>query len=108
MFKKIFEVWDALLDDFSRQYPSEHEWFLRNERDSDYYGGLFTLFWQKEMEENIWEEALAYEPLVVSKTGMAYYEYLCKYLKLVSPKENFDLINRVLRQKTTEVHSATR
>lgn len=95
-FEAAYQIWDELMANYIEAYPSEYEWAIQNERDSDYYAWLFTMYWQKEMPTDLLEKALTHQPLLVSQTGMNYYKYLCRLMKLVTPVENFELTQNVL------------
>jgi len=95
-FEAAYEIWDGMMQEYITAYPSKYEWALKNERDSDYYAWLFTMYWQKEMPDELLAKALSHQPLLVSKQGMTYYKYLCRLMKLVTPTENFELTQNVL------------
>ncbi len=95
-FEVVYKVWDDLMAEYIATYPSEYEWAIQNERYSDYYAWLFTMYWQKEMPDDLLAKALAHQPLLVSQHGMTYYKYLCRLMKLVTPSENFELTQNVL------------
>ena len=98
-FEEAYKIWDELMMAYITEYPSEHAWVIQNERDSDYYAWLFTMFWQKEMPDDLLAKALAHQPLLVSNHGMNYYKYLCRLMKLVTPAENFELTQLVLHDR---------
>ena len=95
-FEAVYKIWDGLMAEYITEFPSEYAWAIKNERDSDYYAWLFTMYWQKEMPDDLLAKALAHQPLLVSKHGMTYYKYLCRLMKLVTPAENFELTQNVL------------
>ncbi len=95
-FEEAYKIWDGLMEEYLTEFPSEYTWAIQNERDSDYYAWLFTMFWQKEMPKDLFEKALKHQPLLVSQVGMNYYKYLCRLMKLVTPSENFELTQTVL------------
>jgi len=98
-YEAVYKKWDKILSDYTTQYPSEHAWILQNERDSDYYGWLFTLFWQKEIPNELFDTAINHQPYLISKMGMTYYKYLARLMKLVPPGRNFALTKRVLEER---------
>ena len=104
-YQEIYKIWDKLLADYLQQYPSEHAWILKNERDSDYYAWLFTLFWQEKMPDHLFQAALQHQPLLVSTIGMTYYKYLCRLMKLVPPEQNYAVTKNVLTKRVTGVQN---
>ena len=104
-YQAVYKIWDQLLADYLQEYPSEHDWILKNERDSDYYAWLFTLFWQEKMPDHLLKEALQHQPLLVSTIGMTYYKYLCRLMKLVPAEQNYALTKAVLMDRVTGVQN---
>ena len=100
-YEEVYKIWDNLLADYLQQYPSKYAWILQNERDSDYYAWLFTLFWQEKMPEELLQKALQHQPLLVSTIGMTYYKYLVRLMKLVPPEQNYILTKGVLETRVT-------
>ncbi len=98
-YDEVYKKWDEILLAYKEAHPSEHAWLLQNERDSDYYAWLFTLFWQKEMPADLFAAALNHRPFLVSKTGVMYYKYLARLMKLVPADRNFALTKRVLEER---------
>lgn len=100
-YDEVYKIWDHLLADYLNQYPSEYAWILQNERDSDYYAWLFTLFWQEKIPDHLLQKALLHQPLLVSTIGMTYYKYLCRLMKLMPPEQNYALTKSVLEERVT-------
>lgn len=106
-FEAAYKIWDELMTNYITEYPSEYEWAIKNERDSDYYAWLFTMYWQKEMPDDLLAKALTHQPLLVSTLGMTYYKYLCRLMKLVTPAENFELTQKVLYDRVVGEENIT-
>ncbi|GAB5551805.1 MAG: hypothetical protein Sapg2KO_13960 [Saprospiraceae bacterium] len=77
-------------EDFIAKNPSEHAWVLKNEAVSDFYSEVSTLYWGKEMSQDLLEEVLAHEPKFISNAGASYYRGLGFYFKGMSLQEYAD------------------
>ena len=95
---KDFYVEQATLEkNFLKANPSSYAWVLENERLSEYYGELFVLHWGREMPADLYEEAVAHQPRLISNAGMShYYGYLSTYLFRADDREELALFQEAL------------
>ena len=98
-YQKIYQTFDEIIKAYTIAHPSEYDWVLKDERDSDYYGWLFTLFWQKQIPQELLNEALEHQPYLLSTATVTYYKYLARLMKLIAPDRNYELTRRVLSER---------
>ncbi|GLR17421.1 TlpA family protein disulfide reductase [Portibacter lacus] len=72
---------------FTRKKGKEYKWLLENERNSELYGDLVSIFIGKTMNGKLWEECLSHQPAMVSELSNRYYGILTSKLWSHEEKE---------------------
>ncbi len=67
--------------EYIRNNPSDFAGLLQNERQSDYYEGLFTFFWGKKMPSELFAKVVSHKPYAISNAGMGFYSALFYHLR---------------------------
>ena len=101
-YQEAYEIWDNRLASYIEENPSPYSFLLQNERDSEYYGWLYTFYWGSEIEEDALNKAFQHQPLMVSNSGTAYYDYLAGLLKNGSKKEQYQRVKGVLQTEVKD------
>jgi len=101
-YQEAYKIWDNVLASYIEKNPSPYSFLLQNERDSEYYGWLYTFYWGSEIDEDALNNAFQHQPLMVSNSGTAYYNYLAGLLKNGSKKEAYQRIKEVLKTEVKD------
>lgn len=86
-YDKITEQLKKIDDDFFKEYPSKFSWLIENERMSQYYADICSLFWGKKMDKALWEKMSKHKVYVLSNQGTSVYEYMAIYLSTLPSNE---------------------
>lgn len=97
-----YKIWDTILASYIKKNPSPYSSLLLNERDSEYYGWLYTFYIGKELDEKVLKSAFQHQPVMISNSGTSYYSYLASMLKFRSQQEQYKLMQRVLQKEVTD------
>ena len=79
-YNKIFDSLKTIEAEYIAANPSPYGWLLENERMSDYYSIICTMYFNREMDDSIWQKLKAHKGYVISNSGTDYYRYLAMYL----------------------------
>ena len=94
-----YQIWNSVLIDYIQKYPSKYATLLKNESDAYFYGWLFTLDRQQDIQDELIQKGLKHQPLIVSNDGTAYYRYMTFMLKSLSPEANIALMRKMIVDK---------
>lgn len=83
--KEHYSELEKLEGTFVRKHGSQYAWILENERKSEYYGDLTSIFIGKPMSKILWDEATHFKPLLVSELSNRFYGILA--IKLLTHEE---------------------
>ena len=83
-YNKLFEEIKKIEDSYIAENPA-YAWILENERMSDYYSDLCPRFWNKEMDDSLWQKMKAHKSYLVSNSGAGLYGNMAIYVTS-SPK----------------------
>jgi hypothetical protein len=86
-YDSLYSVLNELDNEFINQNPSDFSWILINERQSNYFYKLCSVHWGKQMSPELFEKIKAHKPYAISNDGMFFYNYLFRYLDLISLKK---------------------
>jgi hypothetical protein len=83
--KEHYNEFEKLERAFAKKHGNQFLWILKNERESEYYGDLTSIFIGKPMPKDLWEETMLFKPLVVSEVSNRFYGILA--IKLLTHEE---------------------
>lgn len=81
---------------YKKEYPSDWNWVLENERLSDFYGDLCVLHWSKPMAPALRTEILSHQPQLISNAASSYYGYQSNGLMFSTPAETVRNFAKIL------------
>lgn len=79
-YNTLYDSLKQLQDSYIAANPSPYGWILENERMSDYYSGLFTRYFGKAMDDDLWQKASAHKAYLVTNSSAGFYKYMGMYI----------------------------
>jgi len=76
----IYEELEKIESTFCKKNGSENRWILENERQSEYFGDLASIFIGKPIPKDLWQEIMSHLPLIVSDMSNRFYAILATKL----------------------------
>jgi len=67
-YQEAYEIWDNILASYIEKNPSPYSFLLQNERDSEYYGWLYTFYWGHGIDEDALNTAFQHRVKEVLQT----------------------------------------
>ncbi|UOK41702.1 MULTISPECIES: TlpA family protein disulfide reductase [Flavobacterium] len=98
-YDSIYTAINKLDDEFIKQNPSNFSWMIKNESQSEYYGGLCVYFWSKQMPAELFEKMKNHKAYLTSNNGMLFYNYFLTYLETSGNKKKPAGIARATTEK---------
>lgn len=80
-YNKLFDSLKRIEEEYIAANPSPYGWLLQNERMSDYYGLMCIMYWNKTMDDSIWQQLKLHKSYAVSNNSADYYRYLATYIQ---------------------------
>lgn len=85
-YDSVFADFEHVENAYIKENPSPYSWILENERLSDYYAEICHRNWNKTMDETMWKRVSSHKSLLISNSGMLFYNYLYMYINASSIK----------------------
>ncbi|HWB27102.1 MAG TPA: TlpA disulfide reductase family protein [Chitinophagaceae bacterium] len=79
-YNRLFDSLKKIEDEYIAANASPYGWLLENERMSDFYAGICTMYFGKVMDDSIWHIVKRHKAYLVSNSSTDYYRYLYMYL----------------------------
>lgn len=77
----LFSILNDINSKFIEENPSDYEWIIKNESQSNYYSTICLFHWSKIMSPELFEKVRNHKPLVTSNYGTRFYRYFYSYLR---------------------------
>lgn len=85
-YNRMFNELKNIQDSYVAENPSPYSWILENERQSDYYAQLCSMYWNKVMDDSLWQKIKQHKSYLVSNNGTSFYSYMTTYIKSLPAK----------------------
>jgi thiol-disulfide isomerase/thioredoxin len=80
-YKELYDSMRNIETQYIAANPSSYSWMLENERMSEYYGQICIRYWNKTMDDALWQKIKQHKPFLVSNSGATFYNYLSNYIQ---------------------------
>ncbi len=82
-YNKIFEGIRKIAQEYITLHPSPYGWIIENEVQSEYYNNLLPRYWNKLMNDSLWQQIKQHKSYLVSNNGAGFYNYLYTYVQYI-------------------------
>ncbi|HEX2847329.1 MAG TPA: TlpA disulfide reductase family protein [Chitinophagaceae bacterium] len=82
-YNKIFGGIRKIAQEYITLNPSAYGWIIENEVQSGYYSNLLPLYWNKLMNDSLWQQLKQHKSYLVSNDGAGFYNYLYTYVQYI-------------------------
>lgn len=85
-YNELYSRLNEIDNEFIKKNPSDYSGLILNERLSRYYSDLFSLYLNKQMDNELWEKVKNHKSYAVSNEGSIFYRNLLSYLSIRAGK----------------------